>query len=169
MTPKKKAQDLIRAIERGGFHCECPCCGEVMRLSDANLFYLDDFTPKALDRYQQMLDAIKSRRKELNEQRKNIPIRSQVGAASVNIGFILERIAPSLKSFAFSHNDCRSLFDPIDYVIFDGLSRKGIVENIIFADIKTGKARLQQNQKEIRSVVENKKIEFNTYIPEQKV
>ena len=168
MRQRKKAQDLIHALNNGGFYCECPSCNRTMRIRDAGLFYLDDFPPEAADRYRQMLEEIKERRKGINELRKNIPLKSQKGAEAVNIGFILERIAPSMRSFAFDHNDCRSLFDPIDYVIFEGLSRKGLVDRIIFADIKTGKARLQKNQREFKELVERKKVEFDTYVPGRK-
>jgi predicted Holliday junction resolvase-like endonuclease len=164
MSQKKKAQDLIQALNRGGFYCECPTCDQTMRLRNASLFYLDDFSPEAEERYRQMREEVKERRRALNELRKNIPLKSQKGAEAVNIGFILERIAPSMRSFAFDHNDCRSLFDPIDYVIFEGLSRSGLVERIIFADIKTGKARLQKNQKAIKELVEGKKVDFDTYV-----
>jgi predicted Holliday junction resolvase-like endonuclease len=37
------------------------------------------------------------------------------------------------------------------------------VQRIIFTDIKTGDARLKKNQKQIRQVVEEKKVEFRTY------
>jgi predicted Holliday junction resolvase-like endonuclease len=168
MNRKKKAQQLIAAIESGGFYCECPVCERTMRLRDAGLFYLDDFTPEAAERYRQLLEEVKERRKALNELRRSIPVKSQKGAEAVNIGFILERIAPSMKSFAFDHNDCRSLFDPIDYVIFEGLNRKGVVERIVFADIKTGKARLQNKQREIKDLVERNKVEFDTYAPRRK-
>lgn len=168
MNQRKKAHDLIAAIEKGGFYSECPACDETMRLKDASLFYLDDFSPGAAERYQQKLKEVKERRKALNDIRRNIPIRSQKGAEAVNIGFILERIAPSMMSFSFDHNDCRSLFDPIDYVIFEGLSRNGRVDRIVFADIKTGSARLQKKQKEIKEVVESNKVEFDTYRAKEK-
>lgn len=168
MNQRKKANDLVAAIEKGGFYCECPACDETMRLKDASLFYLDDFSPGAAERYQQKLNEVKERRKSLSELRKNIPMRSQRGAEAVNVGFILERIAPSMMSFCFEHNDCRSLFDPIDYVIFEGLSRHGRVDRIVFADIKTGNARLQQKQKEIKALVEGKKVEFDTYRAKEK-
>lgn len=64
--------------------------------------------------------------------------KSEEGAKSTNIGFILERLAPTMKNFRFNHNDCRSLFDPIDYIIFEGLSTKGKVSKFFFVDIKTG-------------------------------
>jgi predicted Holliday junction resolvase-like endonuclease len=165
MSQKNQARDLIRALTSGGFYCECPACGESIRLRDAALFYLDDFSPNAAERYRQRLEDVKERRKALKELRIAIPLKSEKGAQAVNIGFILERIAPSLKSFVFDHNDCRSLFDPIDYIIFEGLSRKGRVERIIFADIKTGKAKLQKKQGEIKALVEEKRVEFDTYAP----
>jgi len=106
---------------------------------------------------------IKEGEKELRERRKSIPRISEAKTTAVNIGFILERIAPSMKEFRFDRNDCRSLFDPIDYVIFEGLSKRGSVSKILFADIKTGKAALTKKQKEIRDLVEAKKVIWDTY------
>jgi predicted Holliday junction resolvase-like endonuclease len=68
-----------------------------------------------------------------------------------------------MKDFCFDRNDCRSLFDPIDYIIFEGLSQKNSVSKILFVEIKTGKARLNNHQKEIRSLVERKRVEWDTY------
>ncbi len=66
-------------------------------------------------------------------------------------------------AFRFNHNDCRSLFDPIDYVIFEGLSKKGTVDKIFFVDIKTGNARLSSKQKEIKAVINGKKVNFQKF------
>ncbi len=73
-----------------------------------------------------------------------------------------------MKSFRFNSNDCRSLFDPIDYIIFEGLSAKGKVERILFTDIKTGNARLNNHQKEIRSVIAKKRLLWDVYKQEVK-
>jgi predicted Holliday junction resolvase-like endonuclease len=55
------------------------------------------------------------------------------------------------------------LFDPIDYVIFEGLHSKGIVTKIVFTDIKTGNAKLKSSQKEIRELVNAKKVTLKVY------
>ena len=89
--------------------------------------------------------------------------RPQITTRAVNIGFILERIVPAFDHFPFEHNDCRSLFDPIDYLIFEGLNKRGVVSKLIFTEIKSGSARLNNNQKEIKELVKNKKVEFKTY------
>jgi predicted Holliday junction resolvase-like endonuclease len=160
----KEAKEIIDTLNTGNFYCECPCgCGEEIALRDASLFYLDNFNPKAEESYKMLLEDLKERRTDLKKQEKNMTLKSQTAAKSANIGFILERIAPAFESFPFEHNDCRSLFDPIDYVIFEGLSKNGYVSKIIFTDIKTGAARLKSTQKEIKSLVQNKKVEFRIY------
>ncbi len=60
--------------------------------------------------------------------------------------------------------DCRSTGgDPIDYVIFKGLS-EGNVTEIIFVDVKTGGAVLTPRQKEIKDVINvQKNVKFRTF------
>lgn len=117
--------------------------------------------------YQELTSQLKEERKDLRMRRIHLSQRSQTGAQAVNIGFILERICPLLKAFRFDKNDCRSLFDPIDYLIFEGLSDSGKVSRIIFSEIKTGAARLSPKQRQIKNVVENGKVEFDIYSPEK--
>ena len=165
MPTKKELKETLDALNNGQFHIECPSCDEEIKLSEAGLFHLDNFTPESLDIYKRMVVEQKERRASLKERKLNIPIKSEVGAKAINLGFLLERLAPTLDGFTFNKNDCRSMFDPIDYVIFEGLSEKQKVDNIIFVDIKSGGARLTQKQKKIKQVVEDKKVGFKTYKP----
>ena len=163
MPTKGDAAKLIRSLESGRFYAECPHCGEGAPLREAGLFYMDDFSEDAEQWYDEQLAALRERRRELRELRRNIPEVSRRGAKAVNIGFILERLAPALPGFRFDRNDCRSLFDPIDYVIFEGLSEKNKVSRILFSDVKTGNARLSTTQRGIRDLVGRKQVEVRTY------
>ena len=87
---------------------------------------------------------------------------SKIQARATNIGNMLQHLAPSLSSFRFQCSDCHALFQPIDYVIFEGLC-KGRVSKIIFADIKTGKSRLTHDESEIKGLVGRKKVDFDVY------
>ncbi|MBS1919831.1 MAG: hypothetical protein JST17_06240 [Bacteroidetes bacterium] len=127
------------------------------------MFDNDNFSDKALELYQQQLHVIKQRKENLKKIRERGTTKSEVGAKSTNIGFILERLAPTMKSFRFNHNDCRSLFDPIDHIIFEGLSTRGQIDKIFFVDIKTGAARLSKKQKEIKAIITDKKVNFKKY------
>jgi predicted Holliday junction resolvase-like endonuclease len=160
---KKQANEIIQSLTKGHFYAECPCCREQISLDEAGLFYLNDFTPEAKDLYQVKLDECKERDKELKALRKAMGQSSKVGAKAVNIGKMLERVAPCMSAFPFDRNDCRSLFDPIDYLVFEGLSDGGSVSRIVFTDIKTGNARLIAKQKRIRDLVEGRKVFWETY------
>lgn len=160
---KTKHQEIIDALVKENFFADCPNCGEEIHLRKAGLFENNNFTDEALELYQQKLAEIKKRKEVLNKIRDIGTSKSEIGAKSTNIGFILERLAPTMKSFRFNHNDCRSLFDPIDYIIFEGLSDKGQVDKIFFVDIKTGAARLSKKQKEIKTVINDKKVNFKKY------
>ncbi len=163
MTTRAKARKIIGLLERRGFYADCPSCEETIKLKDSGLFYLDEFSPEAKKVYEELIGGQQQRGTDLKRMRKNISLTSETGARAVNIGFILERLAPAMCAFRFDRNDCRSLFDPIDYLIFEGLSKKGTVSRILFTDIKTGGSPLKASQKAIRSLVESKKVSLLTY------
>lgn len=163
MNLLKQAKEIIRTLTSRKFYAECPCCQEPVLLKKAGLFHLEDFSEAGARLYKERLQELEERRKELKLKPKSVSTKSETGAKVTNLGYILERIAPSLKTFHFERNDCRSIFDPIDYLIFENLNKKGAVSRIIFAEIKTGKARLSLRQEEIQNLVQKKKIDFQTY------
>lgn len=158
LSVKKEGIKLINSLTEGSFYAECPCCRESFALKDTGLFYLDDFSSQAQELYSQKICELKDRRTQLKDKKRKISKTSKVAANAVNIGKILERLAPCMATFPFERNDCRSLFDPIDYIIFEGLEKEGIVKKILFTDIKTGKARLTGKQKEIQKFTRRLRI-----------
>jgi predicted Holliday junction resolvase-like endonuclease len=167
MTDRRRAEQLIRNLITGGLYAHCPACDQDFRLKDAGLFYLSDFTKEAEATYKERQCQQRERARELREKRQHISKTSQRTSEAVNIGFVLERLAPSMPAFRFETGDCRSLGEPIDYIIFEGLARTGRVKKIIFSDIKTGNARLNPVQRDIRDLIQRKRLFFQTY--EQKV
>ena len=166
MNKKSKARNIIRALEKDGFYAECPSCAGKINLKDCGLFYLDEFTESARGVYERLKEEQDQRAVDLRARRTKISVSSQVGAQAVNTGLILERLAPCMDSFRFERTDCRSLFDPIDYLIFEGLTEKNVVSRILFMEIKTGRASLKNVQKKIKSLVESKKVSWAVYKPE---
>lgn len=154
---------LIAFLQKNNFVAECSECNEPLKLREVDLFAMDEFTPEAEELYKQMKAEIAERRKELKEMEKKKPERIENTTKHVNLGFIFERIAPTMPGFPFDKNDCRSMFDPIDYVVFNGLHKTGKVDKIFFVDIKSGEAKLNKTQKQIKEIVENKKVSFKLY------
>lgn len=156
-------QDLINFLQQNGFKANCPNCGEGIKLKDSSLFSLDNFNAQAKQLLNEKKEELKIQREEISKKKVSTQKRVETTTGSVNMGFILERLAPVLEHFPFDKNDCRSLFDPIDYVIFEGLQKTGKVQKIFFVDIKSGKAKLKANRKAIKQMIEQRKVEFKNY------
>ena len=129
------------------------------------MFYIDKPIP---DKIQKILDEkrqdIKDRRKALRELWKKTRERVEKATMSINIGKMLEKVAPAVKGFKFDPRDCRSLLDPIDYIVFNKLTRKnGLIDSIFFIDVKTGRAGLTKRQRQIRDIVQAGKVTWDQY------
>src|SRR5512145_1108581 len=69
-------------------------------------------------------------------------------------GRIAEQMAPVLPDFCFNPADARFIGSPVDYVIFDGLTRvadeKEQEIQIVFMDVKKGSGALTRTQRLIK-------------------
>jgi predicted Holliday junction resolvase-like endonuclease len=161
----KRRRDTIAQLQSDPrIYGECTSCGEGFPLKRAVLFYADDPLPaRAQAVLQERREALEDGHRELREQRRQARERSERGAVSVNLGKILEKIAPVFEGFQYKPRDCRALFEPIDYLVFRGLSTKGRVDSLAFVEIKTGGATLNDHQKQIREAVEAGRVGWETY------
>ena len=81
-------------------------------------------------------------------------------------GKIAEQMAPVLPDFGFNPADARFIGSPVDYIIFDGLTRvaddKEDEVQIVFMDVKKGSGALTRTQRLIRQAVEKKAVVWRT-------
>lgn len=81
-------------------------------------------------------------------------------------GKISEELFPILKDCPYLPADMKFFGSPIDYVILNGYSEAkdngGDFQEIIFADIKTGNARLSSHQKKIKKAVQDGRVRWET-------
>ena len=134
---------------------------EDFALSDAVLFALDaEPPPAALAALHAMRLRIKERKAALQTSRERMTTGARRTAEAVNLGLIVEKIVPSFPSFAYEAGDCRAMFEPIDYLVFSGLTTRNHVEALYFVEVKSGNARLTGSQQSIKKVVENGSVQF---------
>ena len=157
------SKELIAELQATrAFIGTCPRCDQEFSLADAVLFAIEDIPPEeALAAISATRKRIKERKEQLVADRERMTMRAQKTAHSVNLGKIVEKIVPSFSSFAHNAGDCRALFEPIDYLIFSGLTKSGRVDALLFVDVKSGSARLNNNQKNIKKIVETGAISFS--------
>lgn len=94
-------------------------------------------------------------RTRVKEIRQDAIERSRVG----QLGKTLEKIAPMFPGFGHHPSDVRPIFDPIDFVVFDGYFREEVTD-IVFVEFKTGQARLNSIQSSIKEAVQRKRVHF---------
>lgn len=85
---------------------------------------------------------------------------------SVLKGQLAEKLMPLLRS-DFDINDMTFLGNPIDYIVFDGMTEalygeEEKLKRIVLVEIKTGASRLSKVQKLIEEAVQDKRVEFRT-------
>ncbi len=83
-------------------------------------------------------------------------------------GQFAEQLAPYFPDFPYSPNELRWLGKPIDYVVFKGMDHNDLQE-IVFLEIKSGKAQLNEHQRQIKKLLGEKKVSWAEYRVEEKV
>jgi len=82
-------------------------------------------------------------------------ILSQKKSSEVRVGQIAENLAPFLKDFKYNPKKAHFMGAPIDYVVFED-------DKVIFLEIKSGKSRLSKGQQNIKKLVEDGKVVWET-------
>ena len=81
------------------------------------------------------------------------------GSRNAITGEIYEKILPSMPNFPYAPKDMVFVGKWTDYIIFNGLS-EGDLREIIFLEIKSGKSRLNANEKMIKKILDEKIVRF---------
>jgi predicted Holliday junction resolvase-like endonuclease len=157
MTNNQLIQDLQNIPDLYGI---CPRCMSSFKISDAFLF--DSLTKKFPDIAtvicKQYQDDLKQRVEKLEKRKISVKDAEQK-AINVGLGTIVEDVLPAYQQFPFNICDCRGLFEPIDTIVFNGLSQNN-VDRIVFLETKYGGSQLKTHQRKIRDAVREKRVEF---------
>ena len=90
-------------------------------------------------------------------------------SSSIRVGKAIERLIPFTSEFPYDPRDVRWLGDPIDLVIFDGYGESRDTDDpdklnkIVICEVKSGKSRKGKYEKQIKELIEDKKVEWNEF------
>lgn len=89
-------------------------------------------------------------------QEKYDKLFSKQKSEQVRLGQISEKLLPFLEEFPYKTDDIAALFMPIDLIVFSE-------SEIVFVEIKTGNAVLSDKQRQIKKLIDNKQVRFETH------
>jgi len=155
-------QKIIDRLKKSDLYAECPC-GAEHKLSDLLLFDGTKPFPPVVEEVQEKYEEeLWKRNAKLEKSKKLTTEKAIITTKSVNIGKSLEKILPMMEDFRWQLPDCRFLGDPIDLLTFNGLSENKI-DSISFIEVKSGKARLNKNQKLVKEAVEDNRVKYRVF------
>ena len=108
----------------------------------------------ARERVKDMLKSDPAMQRMIREAKRDAVQRSR----ATLLGKLLERVAPCFRKFAYDPRDMRCICDPVDYVLFDGLTTERSVREITFIEVKCGRSRLTSVQRSVREAIEKGRI-----------
>jgi predicted Holliday junction resolvase-like endonuclease len=83
---------------------------------------------------------------------------------SVVSGKVQEHLAPLFPEFLqrFNARDAIFLGNPLDFVVFDGLSEAEDTEvrRVVFVEVKTGRASLTKRERRVRDAIQAGRVEY---------
>lgn len=91
----------------------------------------------------------------LSEKEYN-KVVSQRKSSEVRLGKVAENMAPFVKEWPYDPNEFRFIGNPVDGIVFRA-------DEIIFVEIKTGKAKYTESQKTVKNIVKEGKVSFATF------
>jgi predicted Holliday junction resolvase-like endonuclease len=154
---------LVAELKVSKLFATC-ACGEEFKISKAILFDgTKPFPKEALEKQQELKDQLEAREKQLQKRTKAATENALKTTAAVNIGKSLEKILPVAKDFKWVVPDTKVLGDPIDLMVFNGLSN-GKVGSLSFVEVKSGAAKLNGHQKSIRDAIADHKVSYGVFI-----
>lgn len=106
------------------------------------------------DTYEKKLEDVRA------SYEKKADYSAKISKSVVN-GFVAEQLYPVFYQTRFTPSEMRFLGQPFDYIILRGLD-EGDVKEVIFADVKTGAARLTPVQRTIKQCIESGNVTWET-------
>lgn len=140
--------------------CLCPCCEEIVRVSDLHMFTKDP-TPKTwLDDYEKQVNGLEKNVESFEEKEENIRKtqieKGRLGAEQV----VGKAIAPIFKELKINPYDVKSILNPIDFVVFDGMTKNGTVDEILLLSKSLKNPQLNTLREQLHQIVREKKYDW---------
>ena len=112
--------------------CICPCCGEMVRVSDLHLQYKDKAAKTWLDNHELDLVSLQTKEEEFDEKESELREKSiERGRNKVPV-LVRNCLCSDFKKLKYDPYDMKAIMEPVDFVVFDGLNEGKEVRDVTF-------------------------------------
>jgi len=139
----------------------CPQCEEIFRLTDIQISYRAKPRRTWLDELEEVDDRLQRAEDRFDEKEGEIRDLA-VKRGRRRLPALLRKVDPIFSSRGFFPQDAKPLFDPVDFVIFDGMNRKGLVSRIVLFDGPAGDSARDKIQRSLERTIRGGNYEWQT-------
>lgn len=139
----------------------CPQCHALFRLVDARVSYDAPYKLDWMDRIQNAQDSWQTKTEDLEAKEKEMRRTAIERATKTKLPKLLKRVVPTFAAYKLNPQDIKTVFHPIDFVVFDGLNRDR-VNRVLLMDHKTSETNRASIQRSIADTIGTDSVAWET-------
>ncbi|MFH0890065.1 MAG: Holliday junction resolvase-like protein [Candidatus Aenigmatarchaeota archaeon] len=136
----------------------CPECHSVNRLSDLQLSEKGYYKPDWLDGLQVEQQRLGDKIAKLDEKKKDLQRVAKEKAERIELPKVLNRLAPFFTKHKIDPRDVRTIFDPVEFLVFQGMNSPEGVDSVTLLHLGENKHLI----KSIEDTIAKKDFGWNT-------
>ena len=133
--------------------CICPCCGDIVRVSDLHLKVKKTIVKTWLDTYEAKIIAMSKKEEKFSEKEKKIRDMAIEKGRNEAKKIVNNVVLPIFRKLKLNPFDVKPILNPIDFLVFDGMTDKDKIKNIIFLSKISKIEYLNLIRKQIKEII----------------
>lgn len=140
--------------------CVCPCCGDILRLSDLHL-RVKGAAPKTwLDAHESKIKGIEEKEAAFEEKEQTLRDAAVERGRKRVPKLVCKCIDSDIAKLKYHPYDIKAVYHPVDFVVFNGLDKKEKLDDITFLSRKTNNDALNKIRMSVESAVNKEKYDW---------
>ena len=139
--------------------CICPCCGDVVRVSDLKIKVKGSIEKTWLDDHQAKIIQIKKEEDKFSEIEKETREKAQEKGRKT-AEEVFNKINPIFSNLKIDPYDIKPILHPIDYIVFKGMDKSDSIEEINFFSRSTENEIINTLRSQVQKVIDHKEYEW---------
>jgi predicted Holliday junction resolvase-like endonuclease len=140
--------------------CVCPECGKLTRVSALHITSKAKVQKTWLDNFDAEDRELAVKEQEFKEKEKELKAEANKKGLLQAQKTFQDAICPSIRAMKFDPRDIKPILNPIDYVVFNGMSESDYISDIIFLTREHQCSTLNDVRCQIKKAVDNKKYDW---------
>ncbi len=140
----------------------CPSCQEVFRLSEVRVSYKAAYKHDWLDLLEAKIEGQQAKEERFEQKRAELRQKHIDFERRTRLPKLLNAAVPMFAKRKVFPQDVKTLFDPIDFVVFDGMNNGGLVKRVLLLDNKPKTTAEKTLHTTIQNAIDTKALSWHT-------